>query len=314
MKPTVMPMNEPFCEHSPGPVPPASPEAIDSLYLVGGSAPMRRLRSQLERIAPYLRTALITGEAGTGKWLLARALHARGASADGPFLHVESARLAEQLAVSDHGTDILEEAQGGTLYLARIDAVPMQHQPLLLHLLHQQEVRAHRGSLRIVASSSRDLRMLTTTGLFRDDLHRRLSAVEMALTPLRKRQEDLPVLAEIVLEHSGGHGLSAEAAARLAQHGWPENLRELRSIMERAVALAGDEVVDARHLMLPEQTEAAHSQPDRLQEVIQRHVLDVLTRCSGNKLRASEMLGISRSTLYRMLDACATGGDTGLPG
>lgn len=275
---------------------------------------MQRMRSQLDRIAPYVRTALITGEAGTGKEQVARMLHARGPGADGPFVVWQAARFAEELTGIERSAALLLEAHGGTLFLAKIDGIPRSQQSVLLQLLQQQKLRAQRHDLRIVASSERDLRTLMTAGQFREDLYRRIAAVEIGLIPLRRRPEDIAEVAMILLRRAGGLGISAEAMARLEQHSWPGNIRELRDLMERAVGLSGEAMIEVPHLLLPEQREGSEPDLQRLQDVLRRHVLEVLTRCSGNKLRASEVLGISRSTLYRMLDACAAGGDPGYPG
>lgn len=291
-------------------------ETNDSCYLSGDSLAMCRVRSQLERIAPYVRTALITGEKGTGNQRVARALHARGPG--GPFLMRDAAQFAEEVTRPDRGEMPCMEAQGGTLFLTRISAVPLAQQAALLWMLQQQGMRAGResrgirGDLRIVVSSDRDLRPLVTMGQFRSDLHRRIAAVEITLTPLRKRPEDIVGVAGTMLRRVGGRGISAEALGRLERHGWPGNIRELQEVVERAVSLAGSAMVEGRHLFLPEYFE--EPQLERLQDVVRRHVLEVLTRCSGNKLRASEMLGISRSTLYRMLDACVNGDDPGYTG
>jgi DNA-binding NtrC family response regulator len=293
-------------------------ETNDSCFLSGDSPAMCRVRSQLERIAPYVRTALITGEKGTGKEHVARALHARGPGAAGPFVMRDATQFAKEIIGPGQSDARCMEAQGGTLFLTRIGRVPLAQQAALLWMLQQQgmrtgrESRGVRGDLRIVVSSDRDLRPLVTMGQIRSDLHRRFAAVEIALTPLRKRPEDIVGVAGTMLRRVGGRGISAEALARLEHHRWPGNVRELQEVVERAVSLAGNAVLEARHLFLPEHFEEPHL--DRLQDVVRRHVLEVLTRCSGNKLRASEMLGISRSMLYRMLDVCVNGDDPGYTG
>ncbi len=289
-------------------------ELPESFYLAGQGVAMQRVRSQLHRIAPYFRIALITGEAGTGKETVARVLHARSAGADGPFVVWRAAKFVEKLVQRDQGADLLQEAHGGTLFLDEIRSVPFGQQPLLLRLLQQQEQRSQRCDLRIVAASNHELRPLMATGQFREDLHRRIAAVEIGLTPLRKRPEDFAALTAALLQHTGASEISAEAVARLERHGWPGNVREMREVLERATALAQGMTVEARHLPLSEHVEEAGRSLERLQDVVQRHVLDVLTQCSGNKLRASEVLGISRSTLYRMLDACTDGSDAGYSG
>ena len=278
---------------------------------------MRRVRSQLQRIAPYFRVALITGENGTGKETVARALHRKSARAGGPFVVWRSQDFPEKLRDENLTGETLRDLRRGTLYLDCIGSMPMRLQGRLLDLLEQENLRSQRSELRIVASNERELRTLATTGRMREELYRRIAAVEIALPPLRKRVEDIPVVVETMLRHiPGAAGISPEAMAILVQHDWPANIREVRKVLETAVALAEGQPVELRHLPLfptdKDEAECEGASLERLQDVIQRHVLEVLTRCSGNKLRASEVLGISRSTLYRMLDTTEMGG--GIPG
>jgi DNA-binding NtrC family response regulator len=285
---------------------------------------MRRLRSQIQRVAPYFRTALVRGEPGTGKEHAARALHLLSPGVDGPFVPCPIASLTEALtadeaqpAAPSRATQLLESAQGGTLYLEEIGelAYPLQASMVrLLKAFEERRAETRRWELRIVAATHRDLRTLSAIGQFRPDLYARLSVVEVLVPPLRQRDEDIPVLAAKILRRiarkSGEHTklLSPDALARLQHHPWPGNLRELRRVLARAADRADGTTIEPRHLVaLTESVSAPSATPpiariERLQEVIQQHVLSVLTRCAGNKLRAAELLGISRSTLYRMLD------------
>ena len=309
--------------------------------LLGESLAIRRLRSQIQRIAPYYRTALIRGETGCGKQLVARAIHALSPAADGPFIVTNATALAESIANGDSArfastssaASLLESAHGGTLYLNCVGELPFILQAAFLRFVRAcEEYRnapppARRGDLRhtgpvrpdtrILASSDRDLRVLTAIGQFRQDIYARLSAVEILVPPLRQRVEDIPVLVAWLLrriadETGLGPKLLAETTlAQLQDRLWPNNLRELERVIAQAAALAEGPIVEPRHLLaLVEPANAAPPRPpviqiERLHDVIQQHVLDVLTRCGGNKLRAAELLGISRSTLYRMLDACS---------
>ncbi|WP_263381326.1 sigma-54-dependent transcriptional regulator [Granulicella arctica] len=282
----------------------AASEAIDSFYLAGNGVAMQRVRSQVQRIAPYFRMALITGEAGTGKETVARVLHAGSAGAGGPFVAWRAAKFVECLLGRDEGVALLQEAHGGTLFLEEIRGVPFAHQSVLLRMLQQQESRAQRYDIRIVAASQDELRPLMATGQFREDLYKRITAVEIGMTPLRRRVDDIATLATMMLRRTGVSAITGEALVRLGQHTWPGNVRELREVLELAAATAGGPVVEIGHLALPEERADEPEQTlERLEDVVQRHVLEVLTRCAGNKLKASEVLGISRSTLYRMLDA-----------
>jgi DNA-binding NtrC family response regulator len=302
--------------------------------LLGDSVAIRRLRSQIQRIAPYFRTALIRGETGSGKQLVARAIHALSPGADGPFIVANASALAESIAKGETlrsasstiAASMLGSAHGGTLYLDSIGELPFALQAALFRFIRACEERRNllppasrsgpaRIDIRILASSDRDLRILSAIGQFRQDLYARLSAVEILVPPLCQRVEDIPILAAWLLRRIAdetGRGpklLAKSTLAQLQERLWPNNLRELERVVAQAAALAEGALVEPRHLLaLVEPASAGPVRPpaihiERLHDVIQQHVLDVLTRCGGNKLRAAELLGISRSTLYRMLDA-----------
>jgi DNA-binding NtrC family response regulator len=309
--------------------------------LLGESPAIRRLRSQIQRIAPYFRTALIRGETGSGKQLVARAIHALSPAADGPFIVANASEFAESIAKdetansssSPSAASLLASVHGGTLYLDSVGEISFTLQSALFRFIRSCDERrsvllaASRGDphrsesvridTRILASSDRDLRVLAAIGQFRHDLYVRLSTVEILVPPLRQRVEDIPVLAAWLLrrladETGQGPKLLAEATlSQLQDRLWPNNLRELERVVAQAAALAEGALVEPRHLLaLVEPPSVTPVRPpvikiERLHDVIQQHVLEVLTRCGGNKLRAAELLGISRSTLYRMLDACS---------
>jgi DNA-binding NtrC family response regulator len=307
--------------------------------LLGESAAVRRLRSQVRRIAPYFRTALVRGEPGAGKELVSRCLHA-GSPGDGPFIVAQAAMLAEPFAHGDatrpagmrSAQSLFESAHGGTLFLKGVSELSFAQQAGLFRSLRACEelrgvtpgigrVPTHpaESRARIVAASDRDLRTLTAIGQFRQDLYAHLSAVEIMVPPLRQRAEDIPVICDWLLRRLAEQTrqsprLLAEATLLLLQKApWPNNLRELERVVCQAAALAEGASIEPRHLLTmaepgfggPAAASAAKS--ERLSDVIQRHVLDVLGRCGGNKLRTAAALGISRSTLYRMLGAGAAG-------
>jgi len=307
--------------------------------LLGDSVAIRRLRSQIQRIAPYFHIALIRGETGSGKQLVARAIHALSPGADGPFIVSNASALAESIArgessrsaSSPTAASLLESAHGGTLYIDSAGELPFTLQASLFRFIRACEERrnvpqpASRSEFRrtgpaqldtrILASSDRDLRILSAIGQFRQDLYARLSSVEILVPPLRQRVEDIPVLVAWLLRRIAdetGQGpklLAKTTLAQLQERLWPNNLRELERVVAQAAALTEGTIIEPRHMLaLVEPANAGPDRPpaihiERLHDVIQQHVLDVLTRCGGNKLRAAELLGISRSTLYRMLDA-----------
>ena len=331
-------------EEGPRVAPHLVPEIEDDggdMILRGESVVIRRLRSQVQRIAPYFRTALIRGEPGSGKQLVARAIHAHGPCAGGPFVVSNATTLAEAIAndissaCAPAATSLLESARGGTLYLDSVGELPYPLQTGFFRFIKGCEERRVSAStnrsdlprsdfyradsrlpeMRIVAASHRDLRTLSAIGQFRQDLYARLSVVEIFVPSLRQRVEDIPFLAAWLLrrvaDRTGqNHKTLAEASLiHLEARLWPNNLRGLERAVAHAAALAEGLVIEPRHLLAlvePPGNPAAAvpaARLDRLQDVIQQHVLEVLTRCGGNKLRAAELLGISRSTLYRMLDA-----------
>jgi DNA-binding NtrC family response regulator len=328
--------------------------------LLGESAAIRRLRSQIQRIAPHFRTALIRGEIGSGKHLVARYLHACSPGANGPFIVTNASVLAESFAGAETprlGATpttllLLESAHGGTLYLKDVGELSVGLQAALLRFILACEERrtppmpggaSSKGTERcesgvrmgpvcvpaprtltprILAGSDRDLRMLSAMGQFRQDLYARLAAVEIFVPPLRQRVEDIPLLAACLLHRLAeqtdrGPKLLAESSlARLQGHLWPQNLREFERVLAHAAALAEGDLIEPRHLLalidrMPAGVAGTQEvKIERLHDVVHRHVLGVLTSCGGNKLRAAELLGISRSTLYRMLDARPDAGAT----
>lgn len=319
------------------PTPPSDPRfhvrftsslAEEIAALLGDGSGLRHIRSQVERIGPHFRLALITGETGSGKEQVARCLHLASSGADGPFLVTDPARLESVLLSSQRGLtvslstpselgNLLESSRGGTLFLDEVASLSLAGQAALLNVLDlQARSRGHRDA-RIIASTSRSLRALAASGAFRQDLLYRISAVEIAVPSLRERKGDIPGLANRFLQASNQlhgksfHGITRETLDRLCRYEWPGNVRELESVIRTAVIHCEGASLDLRHLPSLEKSAPTGSDPCPpqrsvcLQDVVEEHVLDILRRCDGNKLRAAELLGISRSTLYRMLDSVA---------
>lgn len=313
--------------------------------LHGKSFAIRQLRSQVQRVAPYVRIALLRGEPGSGKQLVARAIHARAGAEDSSFVVCKASFLAESFALakaeaaanaSVPAIPLLHDAaKGGTLYLRGVDELSASHQAALLRFLLASEYRRSAASSvdyagnsclerqrayasvlasRILISSNRDLRILSSIGQFRQDLYNCIGAVELLVPPLRQRAEDIPDLAAWLLRRIAGATsqssklISPAALTQLQRHPWPKNICELETVLTRAASLTEGSTIEPRHLLASAEgnpgsgsTEQPREKVDLLEAVVQRHILEVLTRCEGNKLRAAERLGISRSTLYRML-------------
>jgi DNA-binding NtrC family response regulator len=291
--------------HYPTPAPRggAGTDDFSEPKLIGESESIRNLRTRLSRLGPHYRVALLRGEPGTGKELAARTLHHFSSHAAGPFVAFRADEDNEKIP------SLLERAHRGTLYVDRIEHATEEAQHDLLAALRGRERPKH-GRLvihgleaRVVASTTEDLRVLTAAGRFRQELYSRLAAVEIELPPLRERPEDIPLLAEHFLER---YVIAEGAIGLLQDHHWPGNVSELKERLLRAAKL-GECRIEAEHLafseLLKSEKTLVSSGSTRLQEVVEQHVFQVLKGCAGNKVKAAELLGISRSTLYRMLDA-----------
>ena len=300
--------------------------------IVGRSPMMLEVFSRIRRIAPHFQTALITGETGTGKELAAKALHEMSPNASGPFVVCNCAAIAENLfeselfghvrgaftGASQDKQGFAETARGGTLFLDEITEIPLNIQVKLLRLLQNREIQPVGASkpknveVRIVAAANRDLRALVAENKLREDLYYRLSMIEIKLPRLADRKEDLPLLQRHFLElFSHRFGKSSPSLTRRAQavmtvYPWPGNVRELENVIGYCCMMCERETIDIRDL--PEHMQAKNlpsPHPDEtllpLEEIQRKHVLRVLEHLGGNRLRAAEVLGISRATLYRMI-------------
>jgi DNA-binding NtrC family response regulator len=299
--------------------------------LVGQSPAMVEVYKLVARVADLDTTILIEGETGTGKELVARAIHCASPRADGPFVVVDCTALPEGLFESElFGHErgaftgalsarrgLFESAAGGTCLLDEIGELSAALQAKLLRALQEQAVRRVGGNelipvdVRIVAATNRDLRKRIEEGAFREDLYYRLSVVTIQMPPLRERPQDIPVLAQHFVDKYAQRarrpcrGIARETLDLLSSYHWPGNVRELENAMERAVALSSSELLmpadlpvqprrDAPPLVLP----ARHL---TLEEVKRWYIDKVLEDTGGNKAHAAERLGIDRATLYRIL-------------
>lgn len=299
--------------------------------LLGDSSRMREVFGILERVAPTGVTVLIRGETGTGKELVARALHAGSGRRGGPLVVFDCGAVPPNLMESElfghergaftgataPRAGALEQADGGTLFLDEVGELSPDLQPKLLRVLETREVkrvggnRTARVDIRLVAATHRDLPAEVRTGRFREDLYFRLAVVSLELPPLRDRPEDIPLLADHFLRTLGaelGLGppppLSPEALARLRTHPWPGNVRELRNVLQAALALGGGRPITPTELVFPG---APASPPppapgaSSLADVERATIADTLRATGGNRKRAARVLGIAVSTLHEKI-------------
>ena len=298
--------------------------------MVGRSPRMLDVFNKVTRIAPHFTTVLLTGPSGTGKELVARALHDLSPMNKGPFVACNCAALPEPLAESQFfgfrkGTftgafqdtpGLFERADQGTIFLDEISEMSVGMQAKLLRVLQSHEVQRlgsadpRKLNLRVIAASNRDLTTEVAGGRFREDLFYRLSAVQLRLPPLSERKEDLPLLERHFLEKYAKQygriftGISRRAQDMLAHYDWPGNIRELENVIAGACILSEGPVLDvddfpAALTLGPEKT--ANSRFVSLRELERKYAREVLEAFGGNKQKAAEILGISRSTLYNIL-------------
>src|SRR5712691_2236515 len=298
--------------------------------MIGRSPVIQELFDKIRRLAPHVRTALVTGETGTGKELVARALHKAGPRAHKKFVTINCSAVVESLfecelfghtrgaftGAVDNKPGLFEAADGGTLFLDEIGELPLPAQAKLLRVIETGDVQrvgaldTRHVDVRVVAATNRDLRGESAAGQFRGDLFYRLSVVELHVTPLRERHEDIPYLiAAFVREFAGKFGKSVlgptPAAERLLlTAAWPGNVRELRNVLERICILAEDRFFSEKETLAAlspsavAQAEAGREQkkgdPHLLADAERDHISRVLKGTSGNKKAAAQLLGLSR--------------------
>jgi DNA-binding NtrC family response regulator len=310
-------------------------------HLIGQSPSMVEVYKLVARVARLDTTVLLQGETGTGKELVARAIHYASHRADGPFVVVDCTSVPEGLFESElFGHErgaftgalstrrgLFETAAGGTCFLDEIGELSATLQGKLLRALQEQAVRRVGGNdwipvnVRIIAATNRDLRKRVEQGSYREDLYYRLNVVTIDLPPLRERAQDIRLLAQHFLEKyarvSGKplKGFARETLDLLFGYHWPGNVRELENAIERAVALSSSE------LIMPENLPAQPRQDSpaplvvpgprmTLEEVKRWYVSKVLEDMGGNKVRAAEILGVDRGMLYRMLKRQTLNGES----
>jgi len=299
--------------------------------IIGRSPLMLDLFSKIRRVAPHFRSVLVTGPTGSGKELVAKALHQLSGSGK-RFVAVNCSSITESLAESElfghvkgaftganqDKVGVFEYADGGTAMLDEIGEMPLGMQAKLLRVLQNHEVQrvgspaVTKVDVRVVAATNRDLQMMSRQGKFREDLYFRLSAVELKVPSLADRAEDLPLLERHFLKAFAAQynkpisGLTRRAQTVLARYPWPGNIRELQNVIEHSCMMTQSDVIDVRDLPERVQNQAAAADADyevlmSIDQLERRHAQRVLDHVGGNKVRAAEILGISRTHLYQLL-------------
>jgi len=299
--------------------------------LIGRHVSMRQIYKLVLDIADSSATVLIQGESGTGKELIARRVHELSARREGPFVVINCAAYPQTLLESElFGHEkgaftgathtrrgCFELAHGGTIFLDEIGEIPPAAQVKLLRVIQFKEFQRIGGEatirvdVRVLAATSKNLRREMEQGTFREDLYYRLHVIPIMMPPLRERMSDLPLLAVHFLskfsERAGRRAPEIKPAVMdvLLDYRWPGNIRELENVMEHASILARGGTIGASDLpeYLKEAGKPARGSEQGLDEVEKQHLIRILEECQGNKIRAARRLKISRSTLYRKLEA-----------
>ena len=308
----------------------------ESDEMVGQHPAMQKLRRVITQVARTTATVLVSGQSGTGKELIARAIHREGPRRDKPFVAVNPAAIVESLIESElfghergaftsaHARKLgkFELAQGGTLFLDEIGTLKAELQAKLLRVLQEREIERVGGSrsikidVRVVAATNADLKAAMRSGTFREDLYYRLNVVPIEVPPLSERSTDVPLLVDHFVRRYSREfnkrveGLSHEALAALEEYRWPGNVRELQNVIERCVVLAEGPLVQLNDLpldvLLPEhrlKVRRAERLPlKQASEQFERQVvLRIMERVKGNQSEAARILGVHRNSLKRML-------------
>ena len=315
---------------------------LDEMYglenIVASSEPMKRVIDMVRRVAPTAATVLLQGPNGSGKDVIAHAIHNRSPRARQPFIAINCGAIPENLIESElfghekgaftgaaaRKQGLFEAANGGTIFLDEIGELPLSMQVKLLRVLENRTVRRLAGTediavdVRVIAATNRDLRSLVDRKLFREDLFYRLNVVDIHVPALKDHVADIPLLVARFIkdlsEHNGVNvqGITPAAIAALEAYPWPGNVRELRNTVERMIVLSSGGTLDVPDLPEQLRPSAAPAQllptGTTLGENERMQILAVLKDVGGNRSRAAQVLGISRRTLYRKLDEYAKEG------
>ncbi len=315
-------------------------EQIDKEYnfnhIIGESSAMKEVYKMVERVSQATSNVLVTGQSGTGKELVARAIHSNSDRSNKPFLAINCGAIPENLVESElfghkkgsftganaDKDGVFVAAHGGTVFLDEVAEIPLNLQVNLLRVIQEREVKPVGSNqmvsfdTRIIAATNKDLEKEVEKGNFRDDLYYRLNVVEISLPPLEQRKEDIPLLAHHFLQKYNKElkhnlkGITSDAMGAMMAYQWKGQVRELENVIERAVLLSDGDFLTLEDLPASFKKSSGSDDfqmdSDKLDEAIQvfekHHIQSVLKRTEGNKSEAARLLGIDPSTLYRKME------------
>ena len=298
--------------------------------IIGESAAIRRVLSDIEKVAPTDASVLVIGESGVGKELVAKRIHNLSHRRDGPFVPINCAAITETLLESElfgyekgaftgansRKIGYLEAANGGTVFLDEIGDIPLTVQVKLLRIIQEKKLVRVGGitpidiDVRFISATNKNLEKLIDEGSFREDLYFRIAVFPIRVPPLRERREDIPLLIKHFLSQRGESEdkLSPEVMKKLVSYHWRGNIRELMNVLERALILSGDGKITLEHI--PEDIRENKSKgilPLSLEDIEKKHILEVLEKTNGNKSEAARLLGITRRRLYSIMERLGIG-------
>ena len=308
-------------------------ESLAGPVMIGNSPGIARLKEMVAQIAPAECSVLITGESGTGKELVARSIHAQSPRASGPFVAFNCGAFSEDLIANElfghekeaftgahsRKAGLIENAEGGTLFLDEIGDMPFSMQVKLLRVIQEREIlrvgssRPIAVNVRFLAATAKDLKTAVREGAFRQDLYFRLNVFEIHIPRLSERQQDIPLLAYHILRkflhqtEKRIQGLSAETLELLKSYPYPGNVRELENILERAVAVCNGKTIRVKDLPsdLANLNLYTYERADgsllNLEELERDYIRHILNLTGGIRVRAAEVLGIDRASLWRKI-------------
>ncbi len=305
-------------------------------HIIGESEAMKEVYDMIERVSQAQTTVLISGKTGTGKELVARAIHKNSPRSDNPFFAINCGATPEDLfaselfghkkgaftGASEDKEGVFVAANGGTLFLDEVGEIPLKVQVDLLRVLQEREVKPLGANFtksfdtRIVAATNRNLYQEVEDGNFREDLYYRLNVVELPLPSLKERRHDIPLLAQHFIEkynqkvNRSVQGVDSEAMRLMMAYEWKGEVRELENVVERALLLGDSEYVQPEDLPpyirdtqpAPEHDLNAESLNEAVQSFEKHHIKNILRRTDGNRSEAARLLNIDPSTLYRKME------------